>query len=126
MASIAAAADISASTLARLIRGTNTPSATTVEKIAQALHTTPAHIAELLGIEVGELGWWSPPIEAHHMTGEQREVVSRLIIMLGKDGRDAGTAEAQKNPRRGKITRIHNEQALPVDQAAYDGNQGER
>jgi len=69
-------------TISKLIRGVGTPHPDTLRKLALALETTPAQIAEWakLGRSVSEP--YVPPARADWLTPRQRKAVTELILSI--------------------------------------------
>lgn len=99
MTGIGEAADVPASTVSRLIRGRTTKA--TVKAVADALRITEAQI--LAAVEPQTLGPWSPPMEAHLLTSQERDALGVLIRGLTQDRgvSDGRQPEDQKSADEG-------------------------
>lgn len=89
-------AGVAITTVTRLItEGRTSPE--TVTAVAEALGVTEAKIHELAGLAAGDLGPWSPPVEAHQLGGPEREALEQLIRVMAKGAaHDGRSPEAQK------------------------------
>lgn len=96
---------LSSSTVQRTLTGKTKPEPVTIRRIAEAFRVTPETIARLLQVEIGELGWWDPPLEAHRLDAEARDALEGVIRVLAKErARDAETPADSPTPLTPKTT----------------------
>lgn len=94
---IADAAGSTHPTVRRLIEG-GSSSQPTIEKVAAALHETPATIMKWADIEVSDWGLWTPPREAHRLNPRARAAIEELIRVMAQGGQQDGrTLDAEKS-----------------------------
>ena len=95
MNGIGEAAGVPASTVSRLMKGRT--SGGTVTAVAKALRISESDILSEIGAG-GDLGPWSPPMEAHALGQRERDALNLIIRSMGGQ-HEARHAEAQKTPQ---------------------------
>ena len=88
---LAKIAGVSNATVSRTLRRLNTPSAQTVQKIADALEVDPTEVWRRLGSDLEQADPYDPPAESAFLSHRERRLVTEMIRVLveGRHGRPA-------------------------------------
>ena len=79
---LAKIAGVSNATVSRTLRRLNTPSAQTVQKIADALEVDPTEVWRRLGSDLEQADPYDPPAESAFLSHRERRLVTEMIRVL--------------------------------------------
>jgi len=95
---LAKIAGVSNATVSRTLRGLNTPSAPTVQKIADALEVDPTEVWRRLGSGSAQEDPYDPPAESAFLSHRERRLVTEMIRVLVEGRHDRPADRTQQDP----------------------------
>lgn len=100
---LAKLAGTSNATVSRTLRGLNTPSAPTVQKIADALEVDPTEVWRRLGEQHDQQEAYEPPTESAFLSHRERKLVTEMIRVLVEGRHDRPADQPQADDSRNAV-----------------------
>lgn len=117
---LAAAAEVSPTTVHRLIDGGGraTVRPDTISRLAEALNVSPTEVGQWVGVAWSEASSWEPPPEVNLLTRRERQAVEEVILCFASAklnrGLDPETPEIPKRVVKGRAPQKKGVQAKKV------------